>query len=99
MLEGVLPASLDQNIMREALGTRDINVPEGFTHAGAKSHVLLAACSENESAFENHGRGYFTQELLRVLRAVKPKETTYRELMGRLVNIPGYVVVRYIPAT
>ena len=61
MSEGALPASLDNDILFEAPRNRDIHVVEGYTHAGARSHVLLAACRETEIAFEDNERGYFTR--------------------------------------
>ncbi|VDC06742.1 unnamed protein product [Peniophora sp. CBMAI 1063] len=89
-LEGVLPADLDREIICNIPRARDINVSAGFTYSGAMSHVLLAACRENEFAFEDHGRGYFTQELLNTLRAAKPDlDITYKELMRRITRSEG----------
>lgn len=96
--QDIPPASLDQEIWSDVPQCRDVNVVKGFAQAGTKSHVLLAACRETESAFENNRRGYFTQELLRALRSVKPDKVTYKDLMKRVSDIPGYVIVNSITA-
>ncbi|VDC06743.1 unnamed protein product [Peniophora sp. CBMAI 1063] len=87
--KGVVPATLDQEIVREARQGRDIDIAKGFRLSGSRSHVLLAACRETESAYENHERGYFTHALLRVLRAVQLDLITYKDLMKQISNIPG----------
>lgn len=98
MSKAALPTTLDDDILSGIPHSqgRSVNAVKGFALAGAKSHVLLAACRETESAFENDKRGYFTHELLRALRGVKPNMVTYKDLMQRISNnISGYVVSLY----
>ncbi|VDC06750.1 unnamed protein product [Peniophora sp. CBMAI 1063] len=87
--KSMLPDDLDRHIWSMVPRGRDIEVLTGFARAGTKSHVLLAACRETESAYEGHDRGYFTQELIRVLRTVRPDRITYQELIQRIPTIPG----------
>ena len=101
VLKGVLPTSLDHDIWRDIPRGRDIEVVKGFTRAGSKSHVLLAACRETETAFERNERGgkergFFTLELLRALRMVNPDKITYQDLIQRIPTIPGYVLVHLL---
>lgn len=60
---------------------------------GYSSHVLIAACSDSESAYEGpginggQGGGFFTQALLSRLRNMKrdvAKKLTYRGLVDEL---------------
>jgi hypothetical protein len=66
---------------------------EGFAMKGMKSHVLLAACSANESALEDkktpeaHGR--FTTALLRLLKEVSPDQMTYADVLSKISRIDG----------
>ncbi|KAJ6535024.1 caspase domain-containing protein [Mycena capillaripes] len=55
---------------------------------GLASHVLLAACMPNQIAREKSGRGVFTQELLRLLRAIGADKFTYKEIIERLPELP-----------
>ncbi len=51
------------------------------------SHVLLAACSRHQYAWEVHEEGLFTTALLKVLEEDTAHELTYQSLMHRL-NMP-----------
>ena len=54
------------------------------------THVLLAACRENEKARENiigEPGGHFTTALIKTLRMNSFHTITYRELIRRLPNI------------
>lgn len=51
------------------------------------THVLLAACREDQKAKENNGRGSFTSALLRTLDANSFDKITYKELILRLSDI------------
>jgi hypothetical protein len=60
----------------------------------ATSHVLLAACREDETAWEietSDGsiRGRFTAELIRCLRRADLKRATYKELMHQMEKFEG----------
>ena len=48
------------------------------------THVLLAACREDQTAKEKDGRGSFTSALLRILDANSFDRITYKELIFRL---------------
>ncbi|KZV62714.1 hypothetical protein PENSPDRAFT_758509 [Peniophora sp. CONT] len=49
-LDYIIPPSLDKDIWEE--DSRVIGVVPGFANTGSKSHVLLAACRENQNARE-----------------------------------------------
>ncbi|VDC06740.1 unnamed protein product [Peniophora sp. CBMAI 1063] len=88
--KSVLPETLDQDILNEVPQGRGLSVVKGFTQAGTRSHILLAACRESESAFENNQRGYFTDGLLSALRSVELTKATYQDLMRHISsNIAG----------
>ncbi|KAK0219794.1 caspase domain-containing protein [Armillaria nabsnona] len=53
------------------------------------SHVLLAACSRHQYAWEVHEEGLFTTALLKVLEEDTAHELTYQSLMHRL-HMPKY---------
>lgn len=59
-----------------------------------KTHVLLAACGADESAYEESGRGVFTRALLDTLGSVGEERVTYEELVKRMPILPGYVKSR-----
>ncbi len=61
----------------------------GFSGSLWDSHILLAACSRHESAWEVQSAGVFTKELLRVMRGRSLTELTYRSLMDNL-NMPKW---------
>ncbi|KIM23673.1 hypothetical protein M408DRAFT_319504 [Serendipita vermifera MAFF 305830] len=68
-------------------GARGSKIAKGFSHAGLRSHILLAACSENGEAREFNGRGEFTRRLIEVLIATGGR-VTYHHLL-KLLDIPG----------
>ncbi|VDB83370.1 unnamed protein product [Peniophora sp. CBMAI 1063] len=61
-----------------------------FADSDLQSHILLAACSPEQSAFENRSvrRGRFTSALLTLLRKPGTGTLTYAELIQRLDNLP-----------
>ncbi|KAH8817924.1 caspase domain-containing protein [Flagelloscypha sp. PMI_526] len=61
-------------------------VPPLFESAGAASHILLAACSKDEAAKEENGRGKFTEALTRYLRhpTTQTDRLTYEQIIGGL---------------
>lgn len=91
----LIPADLDEDIWTHVPEDRAAEVAVGFRRSGAKSHVLLAACSEGQTAREVGKSGIFTQALLVALRknAKAMAALTYRELL-REVQIPA--ISRYI---
>ncbi|KAI0030583.1 hypothetical protein K488DRAFT_72058 [Vararia minispora EC-137] len=70
-------------------GLRGVSNDGKFLHAGLSSHVLLAACGEEEEARERDGKGLFTHELIACLRQKGVDAFTYSDLIidvGRLAN-------------
>ena len=69
--------------------------------SGLRSHFLLMACSLKENAYEDHERreGRFTAALLRALRGADTSKTNYAELMRRLEDLPGCVMLSIPPAS
>ncbi|CAL1711904.1 unnamed protein product [Somion occarium] len=72
----------------------------GFTQRRAKSHVLMAACGQNESAFGGESGGLFTTSWLEALRNEKIRPRSYAQLL-KYVNedldklrkeYPGFVI-------
>ncbi|KAF8884222.1 caspase domain-containing protein, partial [Gymnopilus junonius] len=59
----------------------------GFAKSGLESHVLLAACSEDQTAKEKNGRGLFTVALLSTLQRLGPSTCTYADLIQSLPDI------------
>jgi hypothetical protein len=58
---------------------------------GSASHILLAACAQDETAKESGGRGHFTRAFMAYLRdpAVDPAMVTFKlpgSVTGRLPN-------------
>ncbi|KZV93491.1 hypothetical protein EXIGLDRAFT_43125 [Exidia glandulosa HHB12029] len=69
-------------------GYRHAKVASGHESSGLASHVLLAACSQMESAQECNGRGFFTQALLTLLRDENVRNVTYRAAIEQLPDLP-----------
>ncbi|VDB83368.1 unnamed protein product [Peniophora sp. CBMAI 1063] len=64
--------------------------PSAFANGSLQSHVLLAACSPDQSAYEDcvvHG-GRFTSALLALLKQPTAGAMTYSELIKRLDKLP-----------
>jgi hypothetical protein len=68
-------------------------VPKGYEMEGLASHVLLAACSFSESAYESNGRGHFTQSLVTFLYdiATRGNKATYVDVIEHLPELLRYV--------
>ena len=80
------PAGYDECISY----ARGAKTADEFALKGAGSHVLLAACAANQSAWESKGTessgGFFTTALIAELESKRPI-TTYRHLIDQL-NLP-----------
>lgn len=79
-----IPADLDNNVLRGRAGKSSI--PKGFRYQFMESHILLAACRDNQIAFETTSeqgvcRGRFSESLLRTLSLLTLEKTTYTDLM------------------
>ncbi|KAI0030187.1 caspase domain-containing protein [Vararia minispora EC-137] len=81
-------ALLDKNIWGAVPCDRALSIAAGFAHTGSKSHVLLAACGDGETAKEHRGRGLFTTVLLDALNSLSTDKTTYLDLMKRVMDLP-----------
>ncbi|KAF9003838.1 hypothetical protein BDZ89DRAFT_1169378 [Hymenopellis radicata] len=68
-------------------GSRSLEISTEFKGMANESHILLAACSSHEYAYEGAFglAGNFTTALLKVLRAHSVQKLTYRSLWDRLV--------------
>ncbi|KAK7460550.1 hypothetical protein VKT23_009270 [Stygiomarasmius scandens] len=81
--------SLD-NVLSSSTHSRAPIVAKGHENDGLASHVLLAACSRDEVAYEEDGRGRFTRELTKFLRdRQNPTHAiTYEDVVKRLPDLP-----------
>ncbi|KZV82917.1 hypothetical protein EXIGLDRAFT_684410, partial [Exidia glandulosa HHB12029] len=73
----------------EDIGSRGSRPAVGFEAHGLASHVLLSACSEQESARECNGRGVFTKMLFELLRTTSSHQITYNDLIEQLPALPS----------
>ena len=81
-----VPPELDQNILQHG---KD---PKGsFRGDGVRSHILLAACTEENKAWENKitSRGEFTQALLNTLQKVGADKISYADLIHQMPELPN----------
>ncbi|PBK76068.1 hypothetical protein ARMSODRAFT_950445 [Armillaria solidipes] len=67
---------------------RSRGITSGFSGSSWDSHIVLAACSRHQSAWEEDGQGIFTRALLKVMRRTPSRGITYKSLMHRLVMPP-----------
>jgi len=85
-INSTIPAQLDIELLNGISRARGLGFPSGNHHQGLDTHVLLAACAPHEQAWEHFAqdRGYFTTELLRVLRNTGDEVLTYERLIGTI---------------
>ena len=96
--DDVFPPTLDEDLWQSALAGRASEIPEGFKTSGCRSHVLLAACKEDEKAYEREGCGVFTAALFKALEEVRDlADASYEELIGNLKQITQYEATSQIP--
>ncbi|KAH6910782.1 caspase domain-containing protein [Coprinopsis sp. MPI-PUGE-AT-0042] len=83
-----LSARVDESIYEAAIDDRAARLtanPAGsFAGRFQDSHVLMAACGREQTAFEFQGSGLFTQSLLSALEACGVLTTTYDGLLPRI---------------
>ncbi|TFY66007.1 hypothetical protein EVG20_g5083 [Dentipellis fragilis] len=84
-----IPSDLDKDIWSNSSGDRLAKIASGFSHSGLRSHVLLAACSAEETAKEDNRRGVFTKALLEALRMYGADKVTYKDLTQRIPLLPA----------
>ncbi|KAJ7301266.1 caspase domain-containing protein [Mycena albidolilacea] len=86
-----IPEHLDWNLLGVRSGKVDL--PLGIKHKFMHSHVLLAACREQQRAREcisasGEPCGFFTDSLIKHLRGIGPNRITYAELLDLLPTLP-----------
>ncbi|KAJ1301208.1 hypothetical protein OPQ81_003618 [Rhizoctonia solani] len=88
---------IPDNIDNDILSSRS-TVPGGQTnvrslslpfHTNQSTHIHLAACGDEEKAWEDNGRGVFTEALLKNLRAHGVDKITYHNLIVSMPNLPS----------
>ncbi|KAK0194157.1 caspase domain-containing protein [Armillaria mellea] len=67
---------------------RSRGIISSFSSSSWDSHIVLAACSRHQPAWEEDGQGIFTRALLKVMRRTPSRGLTYKSLMHRLVMPP-----------
>ncbi|THU96129.1 hypothetical protein K435DRAFT_893462, partial [Dendrothele bispora CBS 962.96] len=83
-------STIDQELLREIPDEdRQVIISKGFEKTGAASHVLLAACSSNQTAVEHGGRGRFTFALTSLLRSFDLNAMTYQDAISRMDDLPA----------
>lgn len=89
-----MPPSLDRDIWDSTHNRAiDASIPTGFQHNHMASHVLLAACSQDQYAHEamtsdRQPCGFFADNLIKQLCLVESNRTTYTELLSLLPELP-----------
>ncbi|KAJ7772891.1 caspase domain-containing protein [Mycena maculata] len=78
-----IPFDLDHTLIGARAGHP--GRPEEFRYLFMESHVLLAACRQEQTAYETTvkgvTRGRFSESLVRTLRAISLEKTTYLDLI------------------
>ncbi|KAJ7730023.1 hypothetical protein DFH07DRAFT_849488 [Mycena maculata] len=89
-----VPLELDGHLWKDEIGAAQTAPSFRMWSQSAPSHVLLAACGQEETAREIryddksvHGR--FTESLITWLRRVSLENTTYQELLNRFPTWSG----------
>ncbi|KAJ7453079.1 caspase domain-containing protein [Mycena latifolia] len=86
-----IPDNLDQGLFGARAG--HVSLPPDIRYGFMQSHVLLAACRQQQRARECLSAagmpcGFFTDGLIKQLRAVGPNRITYAELLDLLPTLP-----------
>ncbi|KAJ7286518.1 caspase domain-containing protein [Mycena rebaudengoi] len=86
-----IPPNLDRTLWAPRQG--QVDLPAGICHKFMESHVLLAACRQRQQAREGLSAagvpcGFFTDSLIKQLRAVGPNRITYSDLVELLPTLP-----------
>ncbi|KAI0339455.1 hypothetical protein BDW22DRAFT_1431719 [Trametopsis cervina] len=77
-----LHSHIDEDILRSSAAS-----PGGHpvAHYGImSSHVLVSACGASEEAFEDNGKGVFTEALLAAMPDLMEKKLTYYQLLEKM---------------
>ena len=78
-----VPSDLDEDIWFDFV-ERGVEIPSGFVRKGLRSHVLLAACHSEKSAYERTSRGVFTVALIDTLADIGIDNLTYATLLDQM---------------
>jgi hypothetical protein len=78
-----VPSDIDQDIWSDFV-ERGVEIPSGFVRKGLRSHVLLAACHSEKSAYERTSRGLFTVALIDTLADIGIDNLTYTTLLDQM---------------
>ncbi|KAJ7841777.1 hypothetical protein B0H13DRAFT_2365566 [Mycena leptocephala] len=86
-----IPENLDQDLFGGRSG--EISLPPGASYKFMHSHVLLAACRQQQRAREclsatGEPCGFFTNSLISQLRRIGPNRITYADLLDLLPTLP-----------
>ncbi|KAJ7772893.1 caspase domain-containing protein [Mycena maculata] len=86
-----IPENLDQTLWGGRSG--HVDLPPGISHKFMHSHVLLAACRQQQRAREcisaaGKPCGFFTDALIKELRGIGPNRVTYADLLELLPTLP-----------
>lgn len=77
-----LHSHIDEDILRSSTAS-----PGGHPvahHGIMSSHVLVSACGASEKAFEDNGKGVFTEALLAAMPDLMEKKLTYYQLLEKM---------------
>jgi hypothetical protein len=77
------------DLLRPQAQTRRVE-PVKMRYPDSRTHVLLAACRQDEQAWESDegGSGLFTSALLQVLRSAELPRLSYMQLMAEIGKLP-----------
>ncbi|KAJ7137943.1 caspase domain-containing protein [Mycena epipterygia] len=86
-----IPEHLDWILLGARSG--NVDLPPNIKHKFMHSHVLLAACRQQQRAREcisasGEPCGFFTDSLIKQLRGIGPNRITYAELLDLLPTLP-----------
>lgn len=87
-----IPEDLDKNLFGSGRSAQ-VSLPPGVSYKFMHSHVLLAACRQQQRAREcisaaGEPCGFFTNSLITLLRRIKPNRITYADLLDLLPTLP-----------
>ncbi|KAJ6526230.1 caspase domain-containing protein [Mycena vulgaris] len=87
-----IPANLDQTLWGGGRSGH-VSLPDGIRYKFMESHVLLAACRQQQRAREcisaaGEPCGFFTDSFIKQLRAIGPNRITYAEILELLPTLP-----------
>ncbi|KAF9263736.1 hypothetical protein L218DRAFT_901384 [Marasmius fiardii PR-910] len=75
-------------VLEEDSGERTSSIAKGYERGGLRSHVLLAACMQGQTAKERDHRGAFTSQLLELLKEEGVDKLTYKDVIARIPDLP-----------